>query len=170
VVSIFGRADALQEAVLELVRNAAEALEDGGVISLATGTVDASRAFLASAFFDDGLPAGRYAYVEVSDTGRGMDAATIARMFDPGFSTRSPERGLGLPQVLGIVREHPGAEQVYSKPDIGTTVRILIPTEILVLSGRMGHTAEEPDPTRERLLALGAQLRASYSSSAVGNE
>jgi hypothetical protein len=170
VVSVFGQPDALREAVLELVRNAADALEGGGVISLATGTVDASRAFLASAFFDDGLPAGRYAYVEVSDTGRGMDAATVARIFDPGYSTRSPDRGLGLPRVLGIVREHHGAVQVYSKPDIGTTVRILIPTEILVLSGRVGHAADDTDPTRERLLALGAHLRAAYSSSDAAKE
>ena len=169
-VSVFGHPPRLRESILELVRNAAEALDGGGVISLATGTVDASRAFLASAFFDDGLPAGRYAYVEVSDTGRGMDAATVARIFDPGFSTRSPDRGLGLPRVLGIVREHHGAVQVYSKPDIGTTVRILIPTEILMLSGRVGHPADDADPTRERLLALGAQLRAAYSSSDAVNE
>jgi len=169
VVSVFGEPATLHESVLELVRNAAEALEGGGVISLATGTVDASRAFLASAYFDDGLPAGRYAYVEVSDTGRGMDAATVARIFDPAFSTRSPDRGLGLARVLGIVREHHGAIQVYSKPDIGTTVRVLIPTEILVLSGRVGHLAEEADPMHDKLIALGAALR-SGAMVEVGNE
>jgi PAS domain S-box-containing protein len=169
-VSVFGDPPQLRESILALVRNAAEALDGGGVISLATGTVDASRAFLASAFFDDGLPAGRYAYVEVSDTGRGMDAATVARIFDPGFSTRSPDRGLGLPRVLGIVREHHGAVQVYSKPDIGTTVRILIPTEILMLSGRVNHPADDADPTRERILALSAHLRAAYSSSEAENK
>ncbi len=169
VVSVFGEPATLHESVLELVRNAAEALEGGGVISLATGTVDASRAFLASAYFDDGLPAGRYAYVEVSDTGRGMDAATVARIFDPAFSTRSPDRGLGLARVLGIVREHHGAIQVYSKPDIGTTVRVLIPTEILVLSGRVGHPAEEADPVHDKLIALGVALR-SGGMVEVGNE
>ncbi len=160
VVSVFGDADMLRGAIVELVRNAAEALdESGGVISLATGTVDASRAFLASAYFDDALPPGRYAYVEVSDTGRGMDAAVVSRMFDPTFSTRGPGRGSGLSRVLLAVRTHHGAVQVYSKPDIGTTVRVLIPTEVLSLSGRLSHGAEAPDETREKLLALGAVLR-----------
>ncbi len=160
VVPVFGDAEMLRSAIVELVRNAAEALdESGGVISLATGTVDASRAFLASAYFDDGLPPGRYAYVEVSDTGRGMDAAVVSRMFDPTYSTRGPGRGAGLSRVLTAVRTHHGAVQVYSKPDIGTTVRVLIPTEVLSLSGRLAHGSEAQDETKEKLLALGAVLR-----------
>ncbi len=150
--------------MVELVKNAAEGLDTaGGVISLATGTVEATRAFLASAYFDDGLPAGRYAYIEVSDTGRGMDAATVTRIFEPDFSTRGDDRGAGLATVLEVVRAHRGAIQVYSKPDIGTTVRVLVPTEVLVRSGRNGHhvigDVAPVDVTRERLVALTARMR-----------
>ena len=163
LASVFGDADSLQVAVTELVKNAAEGLDaSGGVISLATGTVEATRAFLASAYFDDGLPAGRYAYIEVSDTGRGMDAASVSRIFEPEFSTHGSGHGGGLATVLGVVRAHHGAIQVYSKPDIGTTVRVLVPTEILLRSGRNGHVIGEVAPvdvTRERLVALTAALR-----------
>lgn len=165
LASVFGDADSLRAAVLELVKNAAEGLDtSGGVISLATGTVEATRAFLASAYFDDGLPAGRYAYIEVSDTGRGMDAASVSRIFEPDFTTRGVGRGAGLPTVLAVVRAHHGAIQVYSKPDIGTTVRVLVPTEILLRSGRNGHhvigDVAPVDVTRDRLVALTAALRA----------
>jgi PAS domain S-box-containing protein len=156
LASVFGDAESLRLAVVELVKNAAEGLEAaGGVISLATGTVEATRAFLASAYFDDGLPAGRYAYIEVSDTGRGMDAASVSRIF---------ERGAGLSRVLDVVRAHHGAIQVYSKPDIGTTVRVLVPTEILLRSGRNGHRVigevQPVDVTRDKLVALTTALRA----------
>jgi hypothetical protein len=101
LASVFGDAASLRAAVLELVKNAAEGLDaTGGVISLATGTVEATRAFLASAYFDDGLPPGRYAYIEVSDTGRGMDAASVSRIFEPDFTTHGTGRGAGLPTVL----------------------------------------------------------------------
>jgi PAS domain S-box-containing protein len=165
LASVLGDAESLRVAVVELVKNAAEGLDaSGGVISLATGTVEATRAFLASAYFDDGLPAGRYAYIEVSDTGRGMDAASVSRIFDPEFTTHGGGRGAGLPAVLSVVRSHHGAIQVYSKPDIGTTVRVLVPTEILVRSGRNGHRVigevQPVDVTRDKLVALTTALRA----------
>ena len=164
LASVFGEPESLRAAVVELVKNAAEGLDaSGGVISLATGTVEATRAFLASAYFDDGLPAGRYAYIEVSDTGRGMDAASVSRIFESNFSTHGDGRGAGLATVLDVVRAHQGAIQVYSKPDIGTTVRVLVPTEILVRSGRNGHhvigDVAPVDVTRERLVALTVGLR-----------
>jgi signal transduction histidine kinase len=111
IASVFGDANSLHAAVLELVKNAAEGLDTaGGVISLATGTVEATRAFLASAYFDDGLPPGRYAYIEVSDTGRGMDAASVSRIFEPDYTTHGTGRGAGLAMVLAVVRAHHGAD------------------------------------------------------------
>jgi len=66
--------------------------------------------------------------------------------------------------VLAVVRAHHGAIQVYSKPDIGTTVRVLVPTEILLRSGRNGHhvigDVAPVDVTRDKLVALTAALRA----------
>ena len=119
----------LRQVLAQLVTNSAEALEGRrGVISVATGLVDADRPYLARTYFDDGLPEGRYLFLEVSDTGRGMDAEMLARVFEPQFSSKGAGRGLGLALVQGIVRAHHGAVQLYSKPDVGTTVRVLLPT------------------------------------------
>ncbi|HVQ25359.1 MAG TPA: ATP-binding protein, partial [Planctomycetota bacterium] len=126
---MLGDASQLRQVLAQLMTNSAEALEGRrGVISVATGVVDADRQYLSRAYFDDGLPEGRYLFLEVSDTGVGMGEEALAHLFEPHFSSKGPTRGLGLALVLGIVRAHHGALQVYSKPDVGTTVRVLLPT------------------------------------------
>jgi len=65
--------------------------------------------------------------VQIEDNGGGIDPETRERIFDPFFSTKHSGRGLGLSTVLGIVRGHGGAIAVQSKPDRGTTFRVLLP-------------------------------------------
>ena len=123
-------ADAAQirQVVMNLIVNASEALGDNsGVITLKTGVVDAEASYLADAFLAEGLAEGRYAYLEISDTGCGMNKETLARIFDPFFSTKFTGRGLGLAAVLGIVRGHNGALKVYSEPGQGTSFKLLFP-------------------------------------------
>ncbi len=128
----------IRQVVMNLITNAGDSLgEEEGVISISTRAVNADRSYLAKTFLDDGLPAGRYLVLEVSDTGCGMDQATLERIFDPFFSTKFSGRGLGLAAVLGIVRGHNGAIEMSSEPGHGTTFRVLLP---------VSHSKQEQPP------------------------
>ena len=119
----------VQQVALNLLSNAAEAIGDAsGVISLSTGHAHYTRAELDTLVKDQALSAGTYVYLEVADTGCGIDPQALAQIFDPFYTTKFTGRGLGLSAVLGIVRGHGGALSVESEPDQGTIVRALFPT------------------------------------------
>jgi two-component system cell cycle sensor histidine kinase/response regulator CckA len=123
-----GDASQLRQVILNLVMNASEALGgDVGEIAVRTGTVDADRSYLGDTFGVTDLPAGRYVFVEVSDTGIGIDAETKARIFEPFFTTKFSGRGIGLASVLGIVRKHGGTIKVDSRPGAGSSFQVLLP-------------------------------------------
>ena len=116
------------QVVMNLITNASEAIGDQtGVVRIATGAMECDQSYLRETVMDDGLPAGRYVFVEVADTGCGIDHKTLKQIFDPFFTTKFAGRGLGLAAVLGIVRGHKGAIKVYSELGRGTTFRVLFP-------------------------------------------
>lgn len=118
----------LRQIVMNLVINASEAIGSKvGVITLSTGAQYCTRTELASQWLNDDLPEGCYAFFEVADSGKGMDAETLSKIFDPFFTTKFTGRGLGLAAVLGIVRGHHGAIQVRSTVDAGSSFRVLLP-------------------------------------------
>ena len=118
----------IRQVVMNLITNASEAIgKKKGTISISTGTMNATRDYLALSYLDDGLPPGRYVYLEVTDSGCGMNEKTQSRMFDPFYTTKFTGRGLGLAAVIGIVRGHRGAIHTNSRPDRGTSIRILLP-------------------------------------------
>jgi CheY-like chemotaxis protein len=82
---------------------------------------------LAEGLGAERLQAGTYVFLEVSDDGQGMDAATQAHVFEPFFTTKFSGRGLGLAAVLGIVRTHGGVARIRSQVGRGTRVRVLLP-------------------------------------------
>jgi signal transduction histidine kinase/ActR/RegA family two-component response regulator len=118
----------LRQVVMNLITNASDALEgEPGTIAVRTGLMYATPKELESAVVGaDGEP-GEYVFLDVADTGRGMDVATRERMFDPFYTTKETGRGLGLAACLGIVRGHGGAIFVDSAPGSGTRVRVLLP-------------------------------------------
>jgi PAS domain S-box-containing protein len=123
-------ADATQvrQVIMNLVINASEALGDAaGTITITTGKMACDTAYLKGTYFNDDLPEGAYVYLDVTDSGCGMDKATMSKVFDPFFSTKFTGRGLGLAAALGIVRGHRGALKVYSEPGKGTTFKALFP-------------------------------------------
>ncbi|HYG74303.1 MAG TPA: PAS domain S-box protein [Planctomycetota bacterium] len=126
---IEGDVSQIRQVVMNLIINASEALGDEtGTITLTTGNVEADERYLSEIVVNEKLAPGHYAYLEISDTGCGMDKETQARIFDPFFSTKFTGRGLGLSAVLGIVRGHKGAIKIYSEPGKGTSFKLLFPS------------------------------------------
>ncbi|NIA13545.1 MAG: PAS domain S-box protein [Nitrospiraceae bacterium] len=126
--TIEGDASQIRQIVLSLATNASEAIGDvSGVVSLTTGAMECGREYLRDTSLDDDLPDGIYCYVEVSDTGCGMDKETQTKVFDPFFTTKFTGRGLGMAAAIGIVRGHRGAIKIYSEPGKGTSVKLLFP-------------------------------------------
>ena len=112
-----------EQAVLNLVLNARDALPQGGEIRIATGRVEIAPGTPGS------LRPGRYVALRVSDDGKGMDEETRARLFEPFFTTKDPGRGsgLGLSMVRGFVTRAGGEVHVRSGLGAGTTVELLLP-------------------------------------------
>ena len=118
----------LQQVVMNIVVNAAEAIGDAnGHLSVRTGVRELSQREIRETLAAAELEPGCYVFLEVSDTGCGMDETTRSRIFDPFFTTKFTGRGLGLAAVGGIVRSHKGAIRVHSAPDRGSTFTVYFP-------------------------------------------
>ncbi|HEY3282889.1 MAG TPA: PAS domain-containing protein [Armatimonadota bacterium] len=118
----------VRQVAMNLITNASEALpEEGGVVELRTGLCYVDDAYLATTVPGTNALPGEYVYLEVEDTGCGMDEATLSRLFDPFFTTKFTGRGLGMAAVLGIVRGHEGAIRVTTEVGRGTTFTMLLP-------------------------------------------
>jgi PAS domain S-box-containing protein len=126
---IEGDATQLQQVMMNLVINAAEAIGEGrtGTVQVNSGLQTVDEPFARKTYGSSRVEPGRYVYLEVSDNGRGMDEVTQARIFDPFFTTKTMGRGLGLAAVLGIVTAHKGAVKVDSAPGRGASFRLLFP-------------------------------------------
>ena len=105
-----------------------------------TGLQRVDEHYLRTVLAENEISPGEYVYLEVNDTGCGMDAETVSRIFDPFFTTKFTGRGLGLAAVSGIIRSHKGAIKVYSAQGKGSTFKVLLPA---------AGTGDERDDARE---------------------
>ncbi|MBI2839147.1 MAG: response regulator [Acidobacteria bacterium] len=114
----------LEQVLLNLARNARDAMPDGGTLTLETTNVT-----LVQPDTTADIPPGSYAQLAITDTGCGMDEETQARAFEPFFSTKGGEHGsgMGLPTVHGVTKQSGGGIKITSAPGTGTTIRILLP-------------------------------------------
>ena len=119
----------LRQVIMNLVINASEAIGDrSGVIAINTGCIDCDRNYLSTVWIDESISEGTYIYLEISDTGCGMDSEILSKIFDPFFTTKFTGRGLGMAAVMGIIRGHKGSIKVYSELGKGTTFKLLLPS------------------------------------------
>ncbi len=125
---IEGDSSQMQQIIMNLVLNAAEAIGDAaGVVGIRTGFRQVDPDWIRRELEGADLQPGDYVFLEVSDNGCGMDESTKARIFDPFFTTKFTGRGLGLAAVAGIVRGHNGTIRVTSQPGAGSSFLVLVP-------------------------------------------
>jgi signal transduction histidine kinase/FixJ family two-component response regulator len=125
--TVLANATAIHQVIMNLGTNAWHAMRDKpGTLKVEMGVMEVDVDFAQS---HPDLHLGHYVRLSVSDTGHGMDAATMERIFDPFFTTKSVGEGtgLGLAVVLGIMQSHDGAITVYSQPGEGTRFNLYFP-------------------------------------------
>ena len=138
----------LELAILNLAINARDAMPDGGVLTIASGTRDAT---------DDMLKPGRYGVVTVADTGTGVPPHLLDKVFDPFFTTKPIGKGtgLGLSQVYGIAQQSGGTVQLDSIEGSGATVEIWLPAAPPVIGDALpADTAIAATGRKQRVMVV----------------
>jgi PAS domain S-box-containing protein len=134
----------LEQVLTNLLVNARDAMPQGGKVIIDCENVNVDDAYAAGR---PGLKPGRYVRIRVTDTGTGMDAATLQRVFEPFFTTKPKGHGtgLGLATVYGIVNQAGGDVSIYSELGVGTRAHVLLPA-----SDEVTKLVPAPDESSKR--------------------
>lgn len=125
---ILGVAVQIQQVLLNLIKNSADAMgQIPGNIEIITGEEKFDSDYLSHSILPEKLPAGRYAFAQISDTGRGLSQERFRQFFQSSNITRSTGHGLGLNIVTEIMAKHHGAIFINTEPQNGTRIRLLFP-------------------------------------------
>jgi PAS domain S-box-containing protein len=129
----------LEQILVNLAVNARDAMPSGGTLRIDTANLDVDEGYASAR---PGLTPGAHVRLRVSDTGAGMSEETVRRAFDPFFTTKAPGEGtgIGLATVYGIIQQAGGSPQIYSEPDVGTTITVVLPAT----GERYSASASEP--------------------------
>jgi|SRR5690348_1267453 two-component system, cell cycle sensor histidine kinase and response regulator CckA len=116
----------IEQVLMNLCLNSRDAMANGGELTIKTGMMQLGPEYCK---IHSDLEPGTYIQLSVSDTGTGMDSATVEHIFEPFFTTKDTGEGtgLGLPTALGIVKQHNGMIDVETQPTKGTTFKVLLP-------------------------------------------
>ena len=146
-----GDASQLEQIIMNLAVNAEDAMPSGGELLMESSSMVIEE---GQEKYFEGLPAGGYAVLTVSDTGAGIDKKTLVHIFEPFFTTKPKGQGtgLGLSTVYGIVRQHGGIIRASSKPGEGTSFRMCFPL------GASEPEAVQPVETRALQAGKGAKV------------
>lgn len=141
----------LEQVLMNLVWNARDAMPQGGEVILRTENLKVTQEFVRSHPY---AHPGKYVRLSVSDSGTGMDAATLDRIFEPFFTTKEIGKGtgLGLPTVYGIVKQHNGFLDVYSEPGNGTAFYVYLPASSGVVDPPVAKIEDSVGGGKETIL------------------
>jgi len=128
---VYGDKNQLMQVIMNLITNASESMQGKpGDITLRTGISHLGATDFSSMKMAADCEAGEFVFLEVTDTGCGMDDETQTRIFDPFFTTKESGSGLGLAALLGIVRSHSGALALQSTPGAGSCFTVYLPASL----------------------------------------
>ena len=134
----------IQQIVMNLMTNATDAMPEGGTLRLRTASTQLEAWYTSR---HTNLEPGPYVLLEVTDDGHGMDEDTMARIYDPFFTTKDGGTGLGLASVFGIVQQSNGHIYAYSEMGCGTTFKLYFP-ELQYAAGEVASNSKRNPLTR----------------------